>query len=94
MNLMNLDERLDKIEKLLLFKKKVLNISEVSDITGYSKSYLYKLTHLKDIPHSKPKGKLVFFDREKIETWMLQNEVKTKDQIDSDALAYTLNKKR
>jgi len=40
-------------------------------------SYAYKLTHTGKIPHSKHDGKLVFFDRRKIEEWLLSNPVET-----------------
>ena len=61
MNTINLDERLARIESLLLSQKKVLNLDEACDYTGMSRSYLYKLTSNGAIPHSKPGGKLIYF---------------------------------
>ncbi|WP_299060477.1 helix-turn-helix domain-containing protein [uncultured Polaribacter sp.] len=86
--------RLERIEKLLLFKKKALTLEEASEVTGYKSSYLYKLTSAKEIPHSKPNGGSIFFDREKLESWMLQNEVKSKQDIESEALSYTLKNRK
>ena len=86
--------KLDRIEKLLVINKKVLTIEEASELTGYKTSYLYKLTSLKDIPHSKPNGGSIFFEKEKLETWMLQNEIKSKEEMESEALNYTLKKKK
>jgi excisionase family DNA binding protein len=86
--------RLERIEKLLLFKKKALTLEEASEVTGYKSSYLYKLTSSKEIPHSKPNGGSIFFDREKLESWMLQNEVKSKQDIESEALSYTLKNRK
>lgn len=60
-----------------LNNKAVLNVAECSAFTGLSVSYIYKLTHTSKIPHSKPNGKLVFFDRRKIEEWLLSNPVET-----------------
>ena len=60
-----------------LSNKAVLNVAECSAFTGLSVSYIYKLTHTGKIPHSKPNGKLVFFDRKKIEEWLLSNPVET-----------------
>lgn len=60
-----------------LNNKAVLNVAECSAFTGLSVSYIYKLTHTGKIPHSKPNGKLVFFDRKKIEEWLLSNPVET-----------------
>ncbi len=67
-------ERLDRLEKLLIANKKVLTFEETCDYTGISRSYLYKLTAAGNIPHSKPNGKLIFFERKKIASWLLQNE--------------------
>ena len=67
-------ERLDRLEKLLMAKKEVLTFEETCDYTGISRSYLYKLTAAGTVPHSKPNGKLIFFERKKIEGWLLQNE--------------------
>lgn len=86
--------RLDRIEKLLISNKKVLTLEEAADFTGYKPSYLYKLTSAKEIPHSKPKGGALFFNKEKLEFWMQQNEVKSKQDLESKALAYTLKKRK
>ena len=93
MNIIQIDQRLDKIEKLLLSNKKVLTFEEACDYTGISRSYLYKLTAGKKIPHSCPNGKMLFFDKDKLDSWLLQNERKSVQEIDSKALSYTLNKK-
>ena len=55
--------------------KKVLTMDELAQYTGLSKSYLYKLTSQKVIPHYKPNGKLVFFEREEVEKWLLSAKV-------------------
>lgn len=94
MSILQIDERLDKIEKLLLSNKKVLSFDETCDYTGFSRSYLYKLTAKKTIPHSCPNGKMLFFDKEKLDSWLLQNERKSGKEINSEALTYTLNNKK
>ncbi|MCB0447405.1 MAG: helix-turn-helix domain-containing protein [Gelidibacter sp.] len=67
-------ERLDRLEKLLVVSKEVLTFDEASVYMGISRSYLYKLTASRKIPHSKPNGKMVFFDKKKLVDWLLQNE--------------------
>ena len=69
-------ERLDRLERLMIANKEVLTFDEACDYTGISRSYLYKLTAAGQIPHSKPNGKLIFFEREKIVSWLLQNQRK------------------
>ena len=90
---MTTEEVLKRIENLLLTKKAVLTLIEVAEYTGLSKSHLYKLTSLGKIPHFKPEGKYIYFDRLEIEKWLLRNKVKSNDELESEASTYlTLNK--
>ena len=78
-------ERLDRLEKLLMANKEVLTFEETCDYTGIYRSYLYKLTAAGTVPHSKPNGKLIFFERRKIEDWLLQNERRPINEIEAIA---------
>ncbi|MAZ27121.1 MAG: transcriptional regulator [Cytophagaceae bacterium] len=93
MNTIDLDERLERIESLLLGQKKVLTLDEACDYTGISRSYLYKLTSTGNIPHSKPGGKLIYFDIDLLNKWLLKNQRKSPSQIKQEALNYTLKKR-
>ncbi|MFZ5978987.1 MAG: DNA-binding protein [Hydrotalea sp. AMD] len=53
--------------------KRVLTFEEGCQYLGYAKSYVYKMTANGILPFSKPNGKRIFFDREKLEAWMLSN---------------------
>ena len=57
--------------------KRFLNIDEAANLLGFKKSYVYKLTSGGVIPHSKPNGKRIFFDREVLEQWMMRNQTST-----------------
>lgn len=87
-------ERLDRLEKLMVGQKEVLTFKEACDYTGISRSYLYKLTSSGKIPHSKPNGKMLFFEKRKLVEWLLQNKRKSQHDIESEALAYSLRNKR
>ena len=87
-------ERLDRIERLLTVNKEVLTFEETCDYTGISRSYLYKLTASGNIPHSKPNGKMLFFEKKKLNAWLLQNERKSNQEIEAEALAYTFKNSR
>jgi hypothetical protein len=50
---------------------------------------LYKLTSAGVIPHSKPTGKFLFFNRQELENWLLGNSTKTSEQLTKDAATYT-----
>lgn len=67
--------------------KKVLNIDEACDFIGYAKSYVYKLVADKILPHSKP-AKRLFFEKEKLEQWMLSNPRATRTDLDKAAATY------
>ena len=74
--------QLNRIEQYsLLAAKKMLCLDDVAILTGLSKSTLYKLTCTHQIPHYKPSGKQIYFDRIEIEEWMKQNRVTTKSDI-------------
>ncbi|WP_431161826.1 helix-turn-helix domain-containing protein [Flagellimonas beolgyonensis] len=76
-------ERLDRLERLMIANKEVLTFDETCDYTGISRSYLYKLTAAGQIPHSKPNGKLIFFERKNLLRWLLQNERKPLPENDT-----------
>lgn len=78
-------ERFSRLESLLILQKKKLTLKEAALYTGYKESYLYKLTAAKKIPHSKPSGGAIFFDREELEQWLSRNKIKTKEDIEGEA---------
>lgn len=82
-------DQLKRIEQITLIgAKDVLTFDDVHIITGFSKSHLYKLTCSRQIPHYKPNGKQVYFDKQEINDWLRQNPVVTDDHIDQLATNY------
>jgi len=63
-----LKEKLERIEHLLLSHKEIFNVADLCQYTGLSPSAVYKLTDGKKIPHSKPNGKIIFFDKKAVIT--------------------------
>ncbi len=61
--------------------KKVLTFEEAAKYMGVSKSCLYKLTSQKLISHYKPNGKMIFFDREELEAYLLSVRVKPQSEL-------------
>jgi len=74
--------------------KAVLTTEEASHYMGISLSHLYRLTSTAQIPFSKPSGKLMYFNREKLDAWLLNNTTNTNNDIEIAASTYCLNKKR
>ena len=86
--------KLSRIEKHIFGLKTILNVEELSDYTGFKKSYIYKLVHTNSIPYSKPNGKILFFERKKIDDWLLQNNHKSNDDIQSLAIEFSHRSKK
>ena len=83
--------QLDRIERnTLLSSKTVLTFDDVALLTGLSKSHLYKLTCTNQIPHYKPAGKQLYFDRKEIEEWLKRNRVATEEETDRKATNYVV----
>ncbi len=91
-----LEQRVADIEQSVamagLTQKEILTFDEASRYTGISKSWLYKLTSQKQIPHYKPSGKLCFFDRAELDSWIKQNRVSTTEEIETRAQAYCMKR--
>ena len=84
--------KLDKIEQLLLQgQKSVLTLPEVCELTGLSRSHIYRLTCTKEIPHYK-RGNTLYFSRTEIEGWMLGNKVATTEECAQKAEKYDLKR--
>ena len=69
----NLLQRFDLLENSIYTTKKVFTFQEACMYIGVSESMLYKLTASKEIPHYKPRGKMVYFAKEELDEWLLQN---------------------
>lgn len=88
-----LEERIEELESLVYESKNVLSFEEASKFLNLSKSYLYKLTSAGLIPHYKPQGKMIYFEKNVLEEWLRQNPVKTQAQISQEANNYILTHK-
>ena len=90
----NILERLNAIERkldeLAVANKEVLNLKEAAKYLNVSCSHLYKLTYSKQIPHYKPRGKQVYFEKRELDKWLLQNRQTTKAEIEQAAIDYVV----
>ncbi len=69
-------------------EKKVLTFAEGCEYLGYKRSYIYKLTSAGILPFSKPNGKRIYFEREKLEEWMLSGARPGKVERNVEAATY------
>ena len=68
-------------EKIIFTTKEVLTLHEVSAYLGLSLSTIYRMTSKREIPHYKPTGKIVYFDRKEIDEWAKANRIATANEI-------------
>lgn len=73
---------------VLLATKTVLSIDEAALYCGVSKSYIYKKTMRREIPHFK-KGAKLYFNRRELEDWLQQTPVATQAKLDEEARNYS-----
>ena len=101
-----INERLERIENLLkniysnigtkesnFITSKILDIEQLSNYLGLSKSHIYKLTSKYTIPHSK-RGKRLYFDKETINSWVLENKIWTQEDIEKQAADYLIKNRK
>jgi len=71
---------LNDMRNFMLSRKNILTVDELEAYTGFSKSYIYKLTMDRMIPYYKREGgKILFFKRSEIDDWILSGPIITKD---------------
>ena len=68
-------ERLKSLEDAIYTTKEILNMKDVCQYLDISKSLLYKLTCTGEIPHFKPRGKMIFFEKKELIAWIKRNKV-------------------
>ena len=77
-------------DRVIFTTKEVLTSDEAARYMGISRSYLYKLTMTRKIPHYKPTGKVCYFNRKELEGFLQGNRVATDAEISSKAKSYCM----
>ena len=70
-------DRMSQIEEQLYTTKAVFSFKEACTYIGVSDSMLYKLTARNEIPHYKPRGKMIYFSKKDLDEWLQQNHEPT-----------------
>ena len=73
--------------------KAILTTQEAAAFMGVSMAQMYRLTMLRQIPYSKPTGKICYFRRTDLEDFMMSNPIDTADQIETAAMCYNRGRK-
>lgn len=69
------------LNALLSGTKSILTTEEAARYLGVSMAQLYRFTSERRIPHTKPTGRKMYFERAQLDTWMLGNPVRTAEEI-------------
>ena len=69
------NERLKSLEDAIYTTKEILNMKDMCQYLDISQSLLYKLTCTGEIPHFKPRGKMIFFEKKELIAWIKRNKV-------------------
>lgn len=95
-----INERLKSIEETLYTTKDILNMKEVCQYFDISQSLLYKLTCSGEIPHFKPRGKMIFFEKKELIEWIKKSNLLSSEitkgsskTISNDSTNYEENEK-
>ena len=73
----------DRLEENNLLQKPILTFEEACKYLNLQSSFLYKLTSRRQISHFCPGGKKLYFKRDELDAWLLQNRVPTVNEIKS-----------
>lgn len=95
-----INERLKSIEETLYTTKDILNMKEVCQYLDISQSLLYKLTCSGEIPHFKPRDKMIFFEKKELIEWIKKSNLLSSEitkgsskTISNDSTNYEENEK-
>ena len=67
-------------------EKQILSFKESIEFMDVSKSFLYKMTSEGKINFYKPNNGKIYFRKEDLENWMMQNEVKSIETLESSLI--------
>lgn len=77
----------------MMAAKNTFTTDEAALYIGISKDHLYKLVCTRQIPHYKPRGKMVYFDKTELDTWLKQGKVMTTEEAEEFAMQHISNKR-
>ena len=77
-----LNKRLKNIEKMsVLAAKRMLSVKDVALLTGFAEAYVRKLVQESKLPYYRPMGKMIFFDRDEIDTFLRTNRTPSAQEL-------------
>lgn len=71
----------------------ILDVNQAATFLKSKVTTLYEKTSTKTIPHFK-RGNRLYFKREELEAWIQKGKVKTIDEVQAEAVTYSMQRKR
>jgi excisionase family DNA binding protein len=68
--------------------EEILSLNEAAKFLKSSKSFMYKMTSQKHIPHYVPSGKRIYFKKSDLEDWLLKNRIPSGSEIEADTESF------
>ena len=81
----DLQKRVETLEDMLEAGKEVLTVEEAAKFMGMARSSLYKMTSDQTIPFYRPNGKMIFFEKTDLLSWIRKNRVSSREEIEEEA---------
>lgn len=85
-------EKLTNLETLIQQTDKPFSMNEACHHLNISKSFLYKLTHRREIPFFKPNGKKIYFLKTDLNNWLLRNRVSSNEELEQEAIDFVIQR--
>jgi excisionase family DNA binding protein len=82
----------DSISKEKSGLTEILDIKQAAEFLKLKVPTLYEKTSQKSIPHFK-KGNKLYFNRNELQSWLMEGKVKTNNEIEGDAVTLLMNKR-
>ena len=80
-----LKERMKAMENILDNGKEILTVEEAAKFMGIARSSLYKMTSDQLIPFYRPNGKLIYFEKCELLSWMRRNRSMSEEEANQKA---------
>jgi excisionase family DNA binding protein len=68
--------------------EEILSLNEAAKFLCASKSFMYKMTSQKIIPHYIPGGKRIYFKKSDLEDWLLKNRIPPTSELETNTESY------
>lgn len=80
-----------ELKRLLVSQKTVFTVDDFCTYTGMAKPTAYKLTSGHLIEFSCPQGKVIYFEKKKVDEWLLKNPILPIDDVNQRVINYTID---